>query len=234
MNKPAKTGRAAGTIGPNSSAKSATHTVANAIYEMFRRGDLRVGERIPSEWELVRELSVGRSAVREAVRELAALGMIETQRGRGSFVRSLPPEILLGPESFRNHVDRAVRAELGEVRLIFEPEAAALAAQRASPDAIRKLGDDVEALVNAVAAGVKPAEDLGFHLDIVAAAGNNYLSRLATIIVSYYERDDSIPAERDVVEHRAVYDAIRRGSPALARRAMRTHLEHEQSSDRHA
>ena len=212
--------------------RSVTRGVVDAIYELFRSGALKDGDRLPSEWELVRELSVGRSAVREAVRELAALGIVETQQGRGSFVRSLPPEIMASPETFSRHLDRAVRAELGEVRRIFEPEAAAIAAVRATRQAIERLGADVDALSAAVAEGVRPPEDLGFHLDIVGATRKNYLSRLATVIVSYYEHDDDVPSRRDIVEHRAVFEAIRRRSGVDARRAMMKHLKTQERNYR--
>jgi GntR family transcriptional repressor for pyruvate dehydrogenase complex len=201
--------------------------VVEAIYELLRTGALKSGDRVPSEWQLVRELAVGRSAVREAMRELAAVGVIETQHGRGSFVRALPPEVMLTRDTFSEHLDRVMRAELWEVRRIFEPEAAALAATRATESDLTQLRNDVTALSAGVADRIRPPEDLKFHLDIVTATGNRSLARIATVIVSYYEHDKVVPTERDIIEHSAIFHAIKRSKPSEARRAMLEHLSHE-------
>ena len=101
---------------------------------MLRSGAYRVGDRLPSEPELGAELGVSRSTVREAVRELTSLGVLEIQHGRGTFVRSLRPDLLLRGDSLLDHGNDRIREELLEVRGIVEPEAAALAAERASEE----------------------------------------------------------------------------------------------------
>jgi len=205
-----------------------TQRVVDAVSEMLRSGRYRVGERLPSEWELVERLSVGRSAVREAMRELATLDLVEIRPGRGTFVRSLRPDLLVRPDRLRSEVDRAVQLEFLEARMIIEPEAAALAATRATASDLERLAHDIACLREAVLAGFRPPEDLGFHLDVVRATRNSALVRLAGAIVSFYERDQAIPTERDVVEHGEVLAAIQGGDGDAARAAMRHHLAVEQ------
>jgi GntR family transcriptional repressor for pyruvate dehydrogenase complex len=204
-----------------------TRRVVDALLGMLSSGDYRVGDRLPSEWQLVRQLSVGRSAVREAVRELVTLDLVEVRRGQGTFVRTLRPDLLVRPETFAGSVEQAVRHELLEVRRIVEPEAAALAAERRTPEELERLVHDVGRLREAVSVGFRPPEDLGFHLDVVRATHNASLARLTAAIVSYYARDDTLPTRRDVDEHGAILDAIRRARAEEARRGMLDHLRAE-------
>lgn len=209
--------------GRRARATSVTDQVIEAVFDMLRSGEYRTGDRLPSEWELVERLGVGRSAVREATRELAALGVVDVQPGRGTFVRSLRPDLLVRPD-LQQEVDRALLREFLEVRQIIEPEAAALAATRATDAELERLGQDVDRLSEAVNVGYRPPEDLGFHLDIVRATHNTALTRLAGAIVSFYQRDEALPSDRDVREHRAVLEAVRRRDPEGAKRAMHAHL----------
>jgi GntR family transcriptional repressor for pyruvate dehydrogenase complex len=204
-----------------------TRRVVDALLGMLSSGEYKVGDRLPSEWELVRQLSVGRSAVREAMRELVTLDLVELRRGRGTYVRSLRSDLLLRPETFAGSVESAVRHELLEVRQIVEPEAAALAAIRATATEVDRLDHDVDCLRGAVNTGFRPPEDLGFHLDVVRATHNGSLARVTAAIVSYYARDDALPTDRDVQEHQAIAAAIRDRDAASARAAMLDHLTAE-------
>jgi GntR family transcriptional repressor for pyruvate dehydrogenase complex len=206
---------------------SVTRQVVEALYESLRTGRYRPGERLPSEPRLAVMLGVGRSAVREAVRELQTLDVLEVRHGRGTFVRGLRPELMGRPEGFSAALERTIALELLEVRMMFEPEAAALAARRATTHDVDRLRHDVAALETAVALGVQPPEDLGFHLDLVRAAHNGSLLRISSAINAFYEHDPAMPTERDVREHRAVAEAVAAGDQQGARGAMRAHLQVE-------
>jgi DNA-binding FadR family transcriptional regulator len=204
--------------------RNASHQVADAVCAMLRSGEYRVGDRLPSEQELGVELSVSRSTVREAVRELTALGVLEIRHGRGTYVRSLRPDLLLRSDSLGEPRNDRIREELLEVRGIVEPEAAALAAQRASAEEIERLRYDVECLADAIGRGMAPPEDLGFHLDLVRATHNAALWRVSGAIISFYQWDGQLPTEQDAIDHRLIYEAIRDHDPARAHRAMLDHL----------
>jgi DNA-binding FadR family transcriptional regulator len=204
--------------------RKASHQVADAICGMLRSGDYRVGDRMLSEPELGAALGVSRSTVREAVRELTSLGVLEIQHGRGTFVRSLRPDLLLRGDSLLDQPNDRVREELLEVRGIVEPEAAALAAQRASEEDIERLRYDVQRLAEAIGHGIVPPEDVGFHLDLVHATHNAALWRVSGAIISFYQWDGQLPTEQDVTDHRAIYEAVRDRDPDRARQAMIDHL----------
>lgn len=204
--------------------RKASHQAADAICGMLRSGAYRVGERLPSEPELCAGLGVSRSTVREAVRELTSLGVLEIQHGRGTFVRSLRPDLLLRGDSLLDEPDDLIREELLEVRGIVEPEAAALAAARATEEEVARLHYDVERLAEAIGHGMAPPEDLGFHLDLVRATHNAALWRVSGAIISFYQWDGQLPTEQDVSDHRAIYEAVRDRDPARARQAMIDHL----------
>ena len=204
--------------------RKASHQVADAICGMLRSGDYRVGDRMPSESELGSSLAVSRSTVREAVRELTSLGVLEIQHGRGTFVRSLRPDLLLRGDSLLDPPNDRIREELLEVRGIVEPEAAALAAQRATSEDIDRLHYDVERLAEAIGQGIAVPEDLGFHLDLVRATHNAALWRVSGAIISFYQWDGQLPTEQDAIDHRAIYEAVRARDASLARQAMIDHL----------
>lgn len=204
--------------------KAVTHEVADAICRMLRSGRYQVGDRLPSEQELGEEYRVSRSAVREAIRELITLDLVEIRPGRGTFVKLLRPDLLLRADSLGEESNDRVRHELLEVRLIMEPEAAAIAAKRASDDELARLEQDVEALDQAIGLGFAPPEDLGFHLDIVRATHNASLWRVSSAIISYYSRDNKLPTARDAHEHRQILEAIRARDSGRARVLMIEHL----------
>jgi DNA-binding FadR family transcriptional regulator len=206
---------------------SVTRQVVDALYGALRSGHYKAGDRLPSEQQLGESLGVGRSAVREGIRELLALDLLEVRRGKGTFVRELRRDLMLRPESFHQAVQRNVALELLEVRLIVEPAAAALAAARATGADLERLRRDVARLEAQLSSGLRPPEDLGFHLDLVRAAHNSALHRISSAIIAYYDHDEKAPTERDVREHRAVLEAIAAQDGEAAQRAMKAHLEAE-------
>lgn len=216
--------------GPVIPRVSVTQHVVDALYEALRSGEFAPGDRLPSEPQLASSYGVSRSAIREAIRELLALDLVEIQRGRGTFVRALPPELLVQPGGFHETLERKVALELIEVRLIVEPEVAALAARRASADDMSRLRRDVEGLRRSLGVLAKPPEDLRFHLDLVRAAHNTALLRISSPIIAFYHRDEGLSSQRDVDEHKAVLDAIERRDGSAAREAMRAHLAVEVAS----
>ncbi len=201
-----------------------TRQVVDTLYQMLRSGEYVVGDQLPSEWELVEALQVGRSAVREAIRELVTLELVELRPGRGTYVRSLRSDLLLRADSFSDLAESAVRRELLEVRRMLEPQAARLAAERATDADLERLDHDVARLGEAVNVGYRPPEDLGFHLDVVRTTHNTSLARLTGVIVSFYDRDVVLPTVRDVTDHGAIAAAIRERDGPKADRLMARHL----------
>jgi GntR family transcriptional repressor for pyruvate dehydrogenase complex len=204
---------------------NATSIVVENLLRLLRSGSYDVGDRLPSETELARLCSVGRSAVREGIRDVMAMGLVEVQPGKGTFVQALRPDLLIRADVFSN--EERTTLELLEVRHIFEPGAAALAALRATAGEIAQLRRDAEMLEEAVALGFRPPEDLGFHLDVIRAAHNSSLLRLGGAVVSYYAKDETLPGKGDIDDHWAIFAAIERRDQDGARQAMSDHLARE-------
>lgn len=211
-------------MGSAVSRVSVTRQVVDILYEALHSGRYRPGDRLPSEHELAASLGVGRSALREAIRELLTLDLLEIRAGRGTFVRPMRPELLLDRSSFHGVLNQRIAVELLEVRFAIEPEAAVLAARRATQDDLQRLKRDVEQLQLGIERGLRPPEDAGFHIDVVRATHNSSLLRLSTAIMDFYEHDDAVPTPEDLQDHKAICDAIEQGDEDEARERMRKHL----------
>ena len=197
--------------------------VVDGILRMIDNGEILVGDRIPTENELATRFQVSRTAVREGVGSLVALGVLQTRRGIGTFIRDGLPGPLRQPGTSVPS-SLSLLLDLLEFRLIVEPETAALAAQRRTAADLEELQRCVVELEKGVARGERPPEDLGFHLALAHAARNSALVDASSLIARFYEGDTQLPDALDIVEHRAIYEAVRAGDAGAARQRMRAHL----------
>ena len=191
--------------------------VERALRERILEGDLEPGSRLHQE-ALSEELGVSRTPLREALGRLAADGLVDVLPNRGARVAEVREDDL--------------RASY-EARLVIEPGAAALAARRADPGRIAALGEAVEEL-RSTGGEVRAAykANRAFHLGLVAAAGNPYLSRLAEALwvgrvgLRVYEaqRDMSQFVALDAESHAHILEAIEARDEAGAERLTREHI----------
>lgn len=204
------------------------------IRDVIKRHGLRPGQRLPAERELVRLLGMSRTSIREALRTLEALGVVEVSPGRGTFLRA-EAQGGLRPQGWEEYLARQRDRVLDilEVREVLDARAAALAARRASPDEISALEDLLREMGKAVQANDVDSLvdiDIRFHSLIARVSRNVVLAELASSIL-HALRDDReatfrLPGRpmRSLQEHRAVLDAIRRGEAGAAERQMRHHV----------
>jgi len=210
--------------------------VVGQLSDEIRRGELRAGEKLPTEAQVVARFSVSRTVVREALSKLQAAGLVETRHGVGTFVSAPRRESALRADAaeIATVVDLLSMLEL---RIAVESEAAALAARRrtdAQVAAIRKALDDYEA---ALGAGRDTVDaDFRFHAAVADATGNRYYAGLMAsfgpraIPRAKLKDPDMGPAERLEYlarvnrEHEDIFSAILRGDADGARAAMRTHI----------
>lgn len=194
------------------------------IKDMIVSGRLAPGDRLPPEKELSEELGLSRSSLREAVKALAVIRVLDVRRGDGTYVTSLEPNLLLEAMSFvvDLHQDDSV-LEIFAVRRILEPAAAEMAAHVATDDDIA----DLDRLLDDI--GDEPVlenlveHDLAFHSRIATATGNAYLTSLLDSLSGPTARartwrgiTQSGSTERTLGEHRAIVQALRRGDGQLA------------------
>jgi GntR family transcriptional regulator, transcriptional repressor for pyruvate dehydrogenase complex len=192
---------------------------------------LTPGMRLPAERELAELFEVGRPALREAIQALSVLEVLVSRRGSGTYIRSLANLEGGWPANPRlDEVDYDL-IELLEVRKMIEPEAAALAAGRATAEQLRDMKDHLVKLAeNAHNLAVREQQDYLFHEAIIRAAGNKILRSLVDKLTPMLVKSRRVtgPAHRDMAriiqQHTAIYEAIRLGNAALAEEAMRQHL----------
>ncbi|RFA10812.1 GntR family transcriptional regulator [Subtercola boreus] len=218
--------------------RSQTDVVVHGIKEMITTGRLAAGSRLPIEKDLADELGVSRSSLREGVRALALMGVLETRQGDGTYVTSLDASLLLAPMGFVVDLQTpADSAHLQAVRRVLETESAALAAQHFDVAAVEA--------ATAVLASVEPLldhpdeadhdtimeADIAFHRIIAHASGNPALEALIESLASRTIRGRmwrAISVEGAVRsthrEHLAILSALALHDSERARLRMATHL----------
>ena len=207
---------------------------SDRLYEMIVDEHRYVpGSKLPNENELSGELGVSRTTLREAISFLAAQGVLEIRRGKGTFVvESLPAEGL--DLTALAGVRSRVRAkDLFEMRLIFEPATVALACQRASDEELRLIRRKAERVEEIAAAGGDwPLADQEFHWAIIKASHNEYMRRLYPIINSAVNEILQISQNRQQMQdialrdNRLILEFLLRRDEAGARYAMSIHMKH--------
>jgi GntR family transcriptional repressor for pyruvate dehydrogenase complex len=204
----------------------------DAIKSLIVSGQLSAGDALPPERDLAAMLGISRPSVREAIRVLAAMNVVQPRHGGGTFVTSLEPRLLVSPINFLLQIDSSAFLHLFEVRRVLEVGAARIAAPKMIDDAIA----DLEELADkATAALQRPAQyselDFKLHTRIVEATGNPiYLSLYASIADLLREsrrRTVQIPAarRRAHTDHLAIVAALRARDADGAALAMHHHLE---------
>lgn len=215
---------------PKKRHRNLAQGLVEAITNSIKGGELKPGDKLPTESVIMELHGVSRTVVREAISHLQAAGLVQTKHGIGTFVLEPPSQPLrISADTIRTIGD--VLAIL-ELRISLETEAAWLAATRRSDDQLAAMGE----ALRRIRAGGSVEADVQFHLLIAQATGNRYfvdiLTDLGTHIIprarlnsAQLAHDD--PAhylERVNLEHEAIYNAIHRKDADAARAAMRIHL----------
>ena len=193
---------------------------------------LKPGDKLPSERELAELLRVSRSSIRDAIRGLELMGLVEPRQGAGTIVRETSAESLVHPFANALKRRRELVSELLDFRKMLEPPLAARAATHASPEEISemeeilqrqeaKLSDDETSI----------AEDAEFHYSVALASGNSVVLKVLDILMDLLRetRERSLQVkgrpEKSLAGHRRVLAAIKRHDAEAARDAMRRHIE---------
>jgi len=194
-----------------------TNDVIAQIKSMIVRGELRPGDRLPPEKELASRLGLSRSSLREAIKALDVIRVLEVKRGDGTYVTSLEPKLLLEAISFvvDIHEDTSL-FEIFEARRILESQATGLAAVRAGPEdviALRAEAATVAALSSDIDQLVE--HDVKFHQMIAELSGNQYLENMIRGLTTKTVRARAwrVLTQEDAVkktlrEHEEIIDAI--------------------------
>jgi DNA-binding FadR family transcriptional regulator len=194
----------------------ATDQAIAKIKELISSGAFTAGDRLPTERELTRQFGVSRSSLREAVRALALVGVLESRVGDGTYVTTLEPELLLTGIGFVSDLAKAESLlEMHQVRRLLEPEATRLATARLTDDDLRRLEECLRQMETADSEPAFIEADTAFHRVILDACGNATLASLVQNLSSGTMRArmwQSIVArgavEATLASHRSIYNAL--------------------------
>ena len=216
--------------------------VADQLKEWIRSSHLEPGDKLPSEQEMCTELGVGRHTLREGIKRLSELGLLESRTGVGTFV--------CGPslKNLSNYLDSYLQMgkisvqQIYDVRIALESFGARAAAQRKTPEGVAALRQTVEEMRDAVEGyAAEPqnepfyhqfvSSNVEFHMEVAKCAGNPFLLEITQSVKSLVSR--SIDSQNHTLEqmreslegHRQILDAIESGDGEAASGLMQLHLE---------
>ncbi|WP_394822179.1 FadR/GntR family transcriptional regulator [Pendulispora albinea] len=209
-----------------------TDEAIDKIKEMIVTGQWRPGDRLPKEADLAAQLGLSRNSLREAVRALSQLRILDVRQGDGTYVTSLKPQLLLDAVSFAVEVHRDGSVlEFFEVRRLLEPAAAAMASSRMSDEEVELLRLHLAKVQPDSSVDELVANDLEFHRRIAEASGNSVLCSLINGLASPTLRgriwrgvNDEGAWLRTQSEHRSILDAIASRQPEVARAWAAVHI----------
>jgi GntR family transcriptional repressor for pyruvate dehydrogenase complex len=207
--------------------------VAAQLSDQIAEGKWKPGEKLPSESELCFALNIGRSTLREALKALAFVGMVQMRPGEGTYViegSGLLIERIMARGLLKT--DKELQ-DVGEARLLIEGETAALAAERAGPGDLEQLDALIENMQRSLNGQGRDFVDLDveFHLQIAHCAKNQMLFELLTpirgVLKEWISKSQELPGIKENAhqQHMKILTAVRNREPEKARHAMRTHLQ---------
>ena len=226
---------------------SLTDKVIATVSDGIQRGVLRPGDKVPTELALMKQLSVSRSVVREAMSRLQAAKIVETRHGVGTFILDAKQAeaVTLQAADLSNMLD--VMAII-EFRIDMEAAAAGLAASRRTEQHLKHIAASLERFELELQRGSTDtvAHDVDFHLQIARVSGNRYFfdvlsqlgrgvsprMRLGSAEIAELDRADHLRSV--LTEHQMIYEAIVRRDADDARAAMRMHLSNSRERLRRA
>jgi len=193
---------------------------------------LQPGDKLPSERELAELLRVSRSSIRDAIRSLELMGMVEPRQGAGTIVREISSESLVNPlANALKHKSELIH-ELLDFRLMLEPQLAARAATRVSEEEVSEMEEILDRQEAKLRNGQSTiAEDSEFHYSIALASGNSVVLKVLDTLMDLLResRERSLQVEgrqqKSVAGHRRILAAIKRHDSEGAKVAMRRHIE---------
>ncbi len=210
--------------------KTLAEQTADRLIDTIIAGEIQKGAQLPNEFQLAERLDVGRGTIREAIKILASKHIVEIRRGHGTYISEQPGRVEdpLGL-TFLND-KKKLASDLYELRLLIEPQIAALAAERASAEDLNTIQSACLAVeANITAQCPWTDEDIALHEAIANASGNQVVSNIIPIIHSavkvFAELYGKPLTETTVESHRALVAAITDGDAVRAQEAMISHLQ---------
>lgn len=209
--------------------KPLAQIAADDIIKLIKDNNLEPGDRLQNEYELAKLLSVGRGTIREAIRSLVSRNILEVRQGAGTFVsyKNGIPEDPLGL-AFEG-ADESLALDMMDVRLMLEPEIAALAAMNATRQQVHAMLEQCQKVEDLIREN-KPyrQEDALFHQKVAECSGNKVVEKLIPVITSSVQLNIGVTRDKykmqTVKEHRNIAEAIVQRDIYKAKYSMISHL----------
>ncbi len=210
----------------------APEQVVVKVYDLIKRGELRPGDRLPPEREFSKQLGINRTSLRAGLRSLIAMGVLHSKHGSGTFMSTGPSS--LGGEALQllGALHGFTQDEIFEARRHLESLVAGLAAERATPEQLATMAEELAYTYSAIDDPQRfLLHDILFHRSLAAASGNPILAMLVGMVsaMHYDRRSQTVTKAHSLREaaemHERIYRAIRSHNPAEAQTAMHEHID---------
>ncbi len=207
--------------------------VIDAINQMISEGKVERGGKLPPERQLALDLGVSRTSIREALKTLEVIGLLERKHGGGTFIKEDLSDALVRPVSLLLAFDRIEKREILELRMMIESEMTYYAAQRITDDEIETLSDILVKMCEIQDELIRISYDKEFHFAIAKASRNHIIQNFYQAIynlldefigeIRYYVSLESQDLVNDT--HQDIFDAIKQRDPMKAKEAMNRHMK---------
>lgn len=212
--------------------QSLSDGLAQQIRRSIQLGEYQKGDRLPAIMEMARNFGVGHPTVREALKKLETMGVVDIRHGSGVYVSRSEDVLLLASQDYVGAVDKKLLLDLVDARIPIEVRSAACAATNATDEnfaTMRSLLEEAERHFDDDA--VLSATNMAFHQEITHASGNLVLSQLLDVLRNLFQKEQRLilniygSPQRDHDEHLGILDALERHDKDLAVDRMQEHLE---------
>lgn len=210
--------------------------IVDQIRQLLIDGQIKPGDKLPSERELIESFKVSRSSIREALSALEMMGILEVRTGEGTFIRHIRPESMMASLAWSLYLDKGSILEMLEVRKMIEVQAVGYAAERATDREINQLSETLDKMKNNLEnmGSISEKADMMFHYTIAVATHNKITIKLMDTISDNLQHlihatrpklyEGKYTPELLYNEHEKIYNAIRSKDSEEARRQMIKHL----------
>lgn len=209
---------------------STREMIMNQFTKMIKKGELKIGNKIPPERNLAEQFGVGRSTIREAIKSMTSMGLLEARLGEGTFVRRVGSDDIKQQLQWGLYLDPVPLNELVELRKILEIETVTKATLNRTEKEITELQYWINAMKKNRKTKQNKQNDLMFHMTIAKASNNKMIYNLLDLIRMSLEEwfenvlEDPINVEESIHEHELILEAIINKDIEKAVNLMQSHL----------
>ena len=205
--------------------------IVQQFHSLIRQGVLEHGTRLPSERVMATQFKVSRSSIREAIRSLELQGLLVSKRGSGTYINTEEIDSVVALIASTLTSGEETLEEIFEVRHLLEPQIAAVAAQRANPEEMRRLTEILEEQQDQIKDGETGVDaDTDFHFALASATHNSALVKVVSAVEDILRRSRDISlqepgrSQRSLASHHQILKTVLEGDAEAAKQAMEHHL----------